>query len=133
MWIIKTAMKFCENCNNMLYVRHSEDDQELINFCKNCNWTIVAKEQEQFKNSLLDTAHTATNLKLSQYLTKNIKYDLTLPRVNNIVCPNIECTRKPNEENKVIYAKYDIENMNFVYYCCHCEKFWVSDKKLMTN
>jgi hypothetical protein len=27
-------------------------------------------------------------------------------------------------DNQVIYIKYDYRNLNYLYFCCHCDHFW---------
>jgi len=114
-------MKFCNQCENMLYI--SVEDSNLIYHCKNCNF-------QDFK----DCSKTAEKItsdfgdeKYSAFMSKHIKHDPTLPRVNNIACPNAQCTKKPTEPNEVIYLKYNLEDMKYIYFCCHCDNFWKLD------
>ena len=59
------------------------------------------------------------------FINPYIKYDPTLPRVNNIKCVNKECKSKSkNVNNEVIYIKYDNDEMKYLYYCVHCDNFW---------
>jgi hypothetical protein len=83
-------------------------------------------KQELRKDTIIvsDKKYSNDSANLNSYLTPNIKYDLTLPRVSNIVCPNDSC--KPNA-NEVIYIKYDHANMKYLYFCCHCDHFWKND------
>lgn len=110
-------MKFCDNCNNMLYF--SVEGDNLKYYCKNCNFSVIDNFAAKAE-CVLESHHTATKQgNYRQFMNKNIKYDPTLPRVNNIDCPS--CTTKPNE---VIYMKYDPVEMKYLYFCCHCENFW---------
>lgn len=109
-------MKFCTNCENMLYL--SVDGDKLKQYCKNCNFSIEENYATRAE-CIVNTNHEADQGSYTQYMTKNIKYDPTLPRVNNIKCPH--CTPAQNE---VIYLKYDHVNMKYLYFCCHCEEFW---------
>lgn len=122
-------MKFCEVCDNLLYIKDieikdAEDDEtnELTLYCKNCNFTTTQADpiviDSQFNNES----------KYKQYLTPNIKYDPTLPRVNNITCKNSSCTKSAEQNNEVIYLKYDAKNMNYIYFCVHCEHFWQNER-----
>jgi DNA-directed RNA polymerase subunit M/transcription elongation factor TFIIS len=116
-------MKFCSHCDNMMYVNVSED-KKLVHYCKACNNKEVQEDKESFlvisDNKIDDTT------KYAQFVNKYLKYDPTLPRVNNIVCPNAECVKKEVDPNEVIYIKYDTVNMKYLYYCCHCDYFWKS-------
>lgn len=136
-------MKFCDVCNNMLYV--STDDQSgLVLYCKNCSYkNVMTKEEdsiqltnvqrkgttgadEQSDTCIMNINYADDARSYKQYLTPNIKYDMTLPRVNNIPCPNKDCKSKTND-SEVIYIKYDNMNMKYLYFCCKCEQFWKQD------
>jgi DNA-directed RNA polymerase subunit M/transcription elongation factor TFIIS len=109
-------MKFCPVCDNMLYI-HTEDSQ-LAFKCKNCDFA----ESPTNNGSVLISERQVDNpaaVNLNNYLTTNIKYDPSLPHVNNIRCPN--CVEK---EDDVIYIKYDAKNMKYLYLCCKCDHFW---------
>lgn len=133
-------MKFCDVCQNMLYVS-TNDERGLVLYCKNCNFTKTfdydkgsiqlthVGEQSDEAPPPPDTCITAINYSddarsYKQFLTPHIKYDMTLPRVNNIPCPK-QCSK--DGEGEVIYIKYDQENMKYLYYCCKCEHFWKLD------
>jgi DNA-directed RNA polymerase subunit M/transcription elongation factor TFIIS len=122
-------MDFCEKCNNMLYinVEKTEDGKnQLKNYCKNCNFS---KELSNTKSmSIIETIYEKSeNINYKLFINPYIKYDPTLPRVNNIECNNKECTKEKDKMNEVIYIKYDNENMKYLYYCVYCEKFWKLD------
>lgn len=116
-------MKFCDVCQNMLYMEVvNEDDTKLRHYCKNCKFTrdevkgahsIVVAEKSQFDPAAIS---------YKNFINPSIKHDPTLPRVKNIDCPSCDIT--PRE---VIYIKYDYHKMKYLYHCCNCEKFWLSD------
>ena len=59
------------------------------------------------------------------FVNPYIKYDPTLPRVNNIKCTNKDCNSKKNKlQNEVIYIKYDSKNMKYLYVCETCGETW---------
>ena len=115
-------MKFCEKCDNMLYLKLSED-RDLVYYCKNCGHSIPMKKEDG-SICVIDDNTVDDNVKFSQYINKYIKFDPTLPRVNNITCVNPQCTKKKDEENEIIYLKYDADNMKYLYYCTYCDNFW---------
>lgn len=115
-------MKFCEYCENMLYVTVTPD-KDLVYYCKNCDNKIIEKK-ENGSICVIDDNKIDDVTKYAQYINKNIKYDPTLPHVNNIKCTNPKCTKPSKDENEVIYIKYDFINMKYMYYCCYCEQFW---------
>ena len=115
-------MRFCTTCNNMFYVKVNETD-DLLYYCKFCNNSVIETKQNG-SILVLDDNKVDDEIKYKQYVNKNIIHDPTLPRVNNIVCPNKVCSKKPSEDNEVIYIKYDYANMKYLYFCCKCEHFW---------
>ena len=129
-------MKFCNYCDNMLYITVKEET-ELEYECKNCNFKTDVEKSEGSSLNVLNQNYTADkestteecvmNINYTddahnyqQFMNKNIKYDKTLPHVNNIKCPDEKC-KKPTD---TIYIKYDINNMKYLYFCCNCETFW---------
>jgi DNA-directed RNA polymerase subunit M/transcription elongation factor TFIIS len=119
-------MRFCDHCQNMMYVRVDEDSN-LVYYCKFCQHT---ETEDKKKGSILviDDNKVDDAIKYKQYLNKHIIHDLTLPRVNNIQCPNVDCSKPATKDNEVIYIKYDFVNMRYLYYCCHCGNFWRTQK-----
>lgn len=139
-------MKFCDYCENMLYVI-VDDDKELKYQCKNCNFVnvIVTTDKvdddgqpitvlkQTYTNEIkhiecnecvMDINYVDDARNYNQYMNKNIKYDKTLPHVNNIKCPSSGCTK----ETDTIYIKYDTKNMKYLYFCCNCDTFWRDNK-----
>lgn len=137
-------MKFCNTCDNMMYITtekraETNDDNDaanddgdndagqastrLVYHCKCCNNRVVSNEksvvitQHQYKDD-------ATSYK--QFISPFIKHDPTLPRVNNIHCIHADCKGK-NDTQETIYIKYDNANMKYIYYCCHCERWWKAE------
>ena len=122
-------MEFCENCSNMLYISVDNTDEDksiLKNYCKNCNFSKELPNNES--RAIIENVYENTeNINYKLFINPHIKYDPTLPRVNNIKCINKECSKKKDEMDEVIYIKYDNENMKYLYYCVYCEKFWKLD------
>lgn len=127
-------MKFCDVCDNMMYLSLDEEDR-LRYLCKNCHYALDATEggsdpdRRQQPTCILGKEYVDDDTKVQQYANPNIKYDATLPRVNAIPCINPACSKPADADNEVIYVKYDRENMRFLYYCCFCETFWRSARE----
>lgn len=117
-------MNFCDYCNNMLYV-DSDENKHLIHYCKTCGFK---KSQGAGTKSVCITEDNKINdfTKYSQYINPYLKYDPCLPRVNNIKCTNISCTKPSTKDNEVIYIKYDATHMKYLYNCCDCNHFWTN-------
>jgi|TARA_B110000259_G_C14031247_1_gene406805 DNA-directed RNA polymerase subunit M/transcription elongation factor TFIIS len=113
-------MDFCKLCDNMMYVKVEQD--ELINYCKNCNYSENIDSNESM--IIIENNYEKKEMNIDASFNNNIKYDPTLPRVNNIKCPNKICIKDKDKDDEVIYTKYDKENMKYRYYCVHCDYYW---------
>ena len=116
-------MRFCEKCNNMLYIKVNSTNVLQYN-CKNCNNVTNHDQDEKQSICVLESSYTEDIATYKQFMTPYIKYDVTLPRVNNITCPNPQCPK--DKEKEVIYIKYNHMNMKYLYFCCGCDNFWTS-------
>ena len=64
--------------------------------------------------------------------------DPTLPHVDNIQCPNIQCITNKQAENlevldntktnlnNVLYIMLNESNLTFLYQCCNCNHTWTN-------
>ena len=118
-------MHFCNKCDNMFYIRISDDNgNSLTYYCRNCG-----NEETNIQD---DICVSKTNLKRNEDKYYNIinkfsKYDPTLPHISNIPCPNSQCicnSKDAKTEPDVIYKRYDEINLKYVYMCCHCDNVW---------
>jgi len=122
-------MHFCTNCENMYYIRINADDSNtLVYYCRNCG----------NEDKLLSTSNVCvskTQIKKSEQsfnhiINKYTKLDPTLPRINNILCPNLDCaTNKSDKEREIIYIRYDDTNMKYVYLCSECDTVWQTNNQ----
>jgi len=127
----------------MYYIKQ-QDDLSMMYYCKNCNsekqlnTSITVNNNDNNDNDdnaittqnkshkILSNNFEIGNSTYKQYLNDNIIYDHTIPHVNNIVCKNTNCTKKDEEDNDVMYIKYDKTNIRYLYYCVHCHHFWIN-------
>ena len=125
-------MHFCQKCGNMYYIKIQSDDKDnLIYYCRKCGYE-DENISKDIKNLCVSKTHVLNNTELySQVINKYTKLDPTLPRVNNIDCPNKNCitNKKSSEsknqvENEIIYIRYNDADMKFVYLCCNCDTVW---------
>ena len=119
-------MNFCGSCNNMFYIKiSSEESNKLVYYCRKCGL-----EDTNLSESNLCVSKTRLKRNDQKYMHVINKYthlDPTLPRVNNIPCPNSECSTNLKEnpsEREVLYIRYDEVNLNFVYLCTSCNTIW---------
>ena len=95
-------MHFCSMCQNMYYIRINDDNtNKLVYYCRNCG----------NEDNLLSTDNVCvskTQIKKNEQtfnhiINKYTKLDPTLPRINNILCPNQDClTNTKNESREII-------------------------------
>ena len=117
-------MHFCTNCENMYYIRINADDSNtLVYYCRNCG------QEDKFisiENVCVSKTQIKKNeLSFTHIINKYTKLDPTLPRVNNILCPNPDCKTNTNgKEREIIYIRYDDTNMKYVYLCSECDTVW---------
>ena len=114
-------VSFCNKCENMLYLYHNDDINELYYCCKSCG----NKEKVEEKKHLIYT-DDQEKLDRSVIINNNpyITHDITLPTISgnsNIKCNNELCEA---EETDIKYIKYDEVNMKYLYICNHCGYKW---------
>ena len=136
-------MHFCGNCENMLYIRLlTEESDSLVYYCRNCGET-----DETITKENICVLKTDIVLKEKAYLheiNEYTKLDPTLPRTNNIKCPNQSCAsnqtntsidadsslvKEDKVKNDVIYLRYDDVNMKYIYICTQCDKIWKTSEQ----
>jgi DNA-directed RNA polymerase subunit M/transcription elongation factor TFIIS len=122
-------MNFCSECDNLYYVKLDGNDEDakgnnVIYYCRNCGH----EEPINDKNLCVSKTYIKRNdIKYLNIINKYTKYDNTLPRKNNIPCPNGECAsnRESNPSpNEIIFIRYDDKQMNYVFICANCDKVW---------
>ena len=128
-------MHFCSNCQNMYYISISpEDANKLVYYCRNCGHT-----DNNSSKTILDNPKnlfiTQTYLKKNEQefghiVNKYTKLDPTLPRVNNVLCPNDECltnTEPDKNLREIINIRYDDKNMKYISLCSTCDTVWKTE------
>lgn len=120
-------MHFCKVCQNMYYIRINEVNQ-LIYYCRNCG-------DENSDLSMENVVIDHTNLKKStqefgHIINHYTKLDPTLPRINNVLCPNDTCPTNEDPANnprEIIYLRYDDINLKYVSLCSTCDMVWKTE------
>lgn len=123
-------MNFCKNCNNLYYLKIDTNDDnkesnKLIFYCRNCG----DEESNLTENDIC--VHSIENSQnddnYESYINEYTKLDPTLPRTNNIKCPNNNCDTNKNEDKinrEIIYVRYNNIDMKYVYLCSTCDTIW---------
>lgn len=118
-------MHFCDKCDNMYYIRVDEEPpNNLIYYCRNCGNETSNLGIESFYVS--KKVVKKENQNVDGYMNPYIKHDQTLPRVNNVPCPNSDCpcNKDKNVDREIIVYRYDETNLKYMYICVHCDKTW---------
>jgi DNA-directed RNA polymerase subunit M/transcription elongation factor TFIIS len=126
-------MHFCDKCENMFYIKLDEDSEDsIVYYCKNCGNENHLLSKDNICVSSINYRESAQNF--NHIINEYTKLDPTLPKVQNVMCPNNECIcnaekKEDRVEPNVIYIRYDDTNKKFMYMCSHCEKVWKTDEK----
>lgn len=121
-------MNFCDKCDNMYYLRLSkENPDKLVYYCRKCG-----NVDENMLNNDGIICVSKTHLKKTKQTYNNIineytKLDPTLPRINNMKCPNVSCItnqEETKENSEIIFLRYDNDNMKYIYLCNKCDFSW---------
>ena len=121
-------MRFCNNCNNMLYLGINPDDSnELTYYCRFCGNTDNMVSESGI--CVLNTQFSQSEQKFNHIINEFTKLDPTLPRINNVKCPNDHCQTNDisdahKENPEVIYIRYDDSNLKYLYMCTTCDTTW---------
>lgn len=122
-------MHFCSNCQNMYYIRiNSDNPNSLVYYCRQCG-------NEDKLLAIEDVCVSKIQIKkndksFNHIINKYTKLDPTLPRINNMLCPNADCISNTKDtEKEIIYIRYDDTNMKYVYLCCVCDTVWNMNDK----
>lgn len=117
-------MRFCKECNNMLYPMENKEQQLLKFVCKNCNYAEMEEVNKEETNCVYRNA-----VKLNQSSIKidpAIVNDPTYSRTKHFPCP--ECGY-----NEAIFFQNPNQNdsgMKLIFVCCnkangiYCGKWW---------
>mgnify|MGYP006429265089 CR=1 FL=1 len=124
-------MKFCNECDNYLNLQVKTDEatnkNKLIYVCRNCNYT---QENSQTDNCIYKNNFNSKFM--DEFNSQYLEEEHTLPRLNNINCPNSGCISnqasskdgKQKNINEVVYIVVNKANMIFQYKCCNCHTIW---------
>lgn len=128
-------MHFCTICHNMYYISiNSVNSDNLVYYCRNCGH-IDNNSSKSVLSNPKNIFIIQTNLKkqeeeFNHIINQYTKLDPTLPRVNNVLCPNDECLTNLDPDNnsrEIIIMRYDDKNMKYVSLCSTCDTVWKTE------
>ncbi len=121
----ESSLKFCPVCDNYLYMEVSAESKGLTRLCRKCG-----HKEEDTKGGLVmemmiqQQSSEGYKILLNEFTRK----DPRLPHIRkNISCPNVTCdSNKGGKDPDVIYIKYDLVNLMYLYICDICGEKWHS-------
>ncbi|XP_003559043.1 DNA-directed RNA polymerases II, IV and V subunit 9A [Brachypodium distachyon] len=111
-----SAMKFCRECNNILYPKEEKDRRVLLFACRNCEHQEVSDNTCVYRN---EVHHAATE---RTQVLQDVASDPTLPRTKSV-----RCTACGHGEAVYFQATArGEEGMTLFYVCCNlsCGNRW---------
>jgi len=125
-------MKFCPDCENLLITKIADIDttdnpNNLVSyFCNNCSYSEDLKIKNKETNKCVYyNKKGVVSSKIDANVIPFLDLDPTLPRINNLQCPNTECESvKESITNDVRYIQIDSDTMTYLYKCNHCQQTW---------
>jgi len=109
-------MKFCENCNNLLYFAETEDG--IILKCHNCGFN------QDNDNNILSTNLYKSNNTQSSSSNEYCIYDPSLPRTIYRKCPNEKCESIKDKSLQEAVFITDKVTLQQIFICCVCKTEW---------
>jgi len=121
----ESSLRYCPVCENYLYMQVDTESQELRRVCRKCGF-----KEEDAKGGLVmemmiqQKSSEGYKILLNEFTRK----DPRLPHIRkNITCPNTGCdSNRGGKEPDVIYIKYDVVNLMYLYICDICGEQWHS-------
>lgn len=111
-------MKFCTQCNNMLYDIVEKDSKAFLK-CLMCPY----EEEITKKNPVVYEHDLQQDTSVQYSINPYIKFDPTLPVFRNMVCPNDSCSTH-GKESDIVGMKIDFTNVVWMYQCRACDRTW---------
>ena len=102
------GIRFCPECNNMLYPREDKQNKQLLYACRNCDYRQIADNNCIYVNRITHEVDNLTNI------NSDVIGDPALPRSDDHCCP--KCHYR-----KVVYFQSDsfkTEDEMKLYYVC---------------
>ena len=87
-------MEFCPQCDNMIYLKTDMGKTtKLVYYCKHCGYE-DERDTTNSNSCVYDMDYETSNYAIHTMLNEYTYADPTLPRVNNVDCPNEDCGKQ---------------------------------------
>ncbi len=116
----------CPKCDYYMPLKRIQAEADappdFIRECRNCGHSDFEKPGLVMETVIQEKAAETFSVVLNEYTKK----DPRLPHLNNLKCPNQTCPSRQagGPQSDIIYIKYDIQNMKYLYICTHCDQQW---------
>ena len=119
-----SGIHFCEKCSNYMYLQVDGESQTLFRLCRNCGFKSESS-QGGLVTEMVVQQRSAEGFNMINEFTLR---DPRLPHIHKIMkCINGQCpTNIGNEDSDIVYIKYDLVNLRYIYMCYSCETVWRS-------
>ena len=108
------GIRFCKECNNMLYPKEDKDNRILLYACRNCHYHQKADNSCIYVNKITHEVDELTQI------IANVAHDPTLPKTLDHPCP--KCGHK-----EAVFFQSQAEDAMRLYYVCtapNCGHRW---------
>ncbi|XP_008796106.1 DNA-directed RNA polymerases II, IV and V subunit 9A-like [Phoenix dactylifera] len=104
-----SAMKFCRECNNILYPKEDKQKKILLFACRNCDYEEVADSFCVYRNEVHHAVGERTQI------LQDVANDPTLPRTKDVRC--VKC----DHPEAVFFqaSSRGEEGMTLFFVCCN--------------
>jgi DNA-directed RNA polymerase subunit M/transcription elongation factor TFIIS len=115
------GMRFCKECDNMLYPKESIIEEgsfgRLVYECRICGHFEKARVDDEADNCVFKSEHLKMSEKFAAVDKECIK-DPTLSRRKNVICA------KCSNTEAVTFTQVTKERMNLIFVCTQCCYNW---------
>ncbi|KXJ10228.1 DNA-directed RNA polymerase II subunit RPB9 [Exaiptasia diaphana] len=101
------GIKFCQECNNMLYPKEDKENKILLYACRNCDY------QQESDNSCIYVNKITHEVNEMTQIVADVVADPTLPRTDDH-----ECQRCGNRESVFFQSQSRKADQMTLYYVC---------------
>ncbi|XP_071962164.1 DNA-directed RNA polymerase II subunit RPB9-like [Antedon mediterranea] len=111
------GIKFCQECNNMLYPKEDKEHRILLYACRNCDY------QQESDNSCVYVNKITHEIDELTQIVAEVKDDPTLPRTEDHPCPKCDHRQAVFFQSQ---TKRGEEGMRLYYVCTapDCKHRW---------